>query len=387
MSRVLAVALAFACAAALVAQTPAQRPTANVPDDVQVRPIQPPAHPLPPESATARIRKFSFIAYGDVRSPGPSRPGDPAADGRTVQAAHTAVVDAMLATVQRMANTDLPVRFVVFSGDAVLYGPNGAMLNVSYIPVAERITVAGGLPLFFAPGNHDLTARPLGDAERNHGLRNTLSAVSKLIPPEGSPRRLSGYATYAFGYGNSFFVLFDSNIASDQKQFEWVRTQLEGIDRRRYHQVFAVFHHPPFDSGQYGGKPQPTSQAVRDLYLPLFRKHHVRMTIAGHDHLLDHFVERYEDGGREYRMDHLVSGGGGAPTYVYTDEPELDSYLKANASQHVRIEHIVKPGAVIEENPHHFVLIRVDGDDVSLEPIASNNAPFQPYGRQRLELK
>ena len=58
-----------------------------------------------------------------------------------------------------------------------------------------------------------------------------------------------------------------------------------------------------------------------------FRKHHVRMTIGGHDHLLDHFVERYDDERRTYRMDHIVSGGGGAPTYTYRGEPDLQAYL------------------------------------------------------------
>jgi hypothetical protein len=378
-------AVALLCAAAMLAQTPTQ--PGNVPDNVAVRPIEPPAHPLPQESESARITKFWFIAYGDTRSGRPARAGEPAPDGSVVQVEHSAVVDAMLATARRLAGTNFPVRFVVSSGDAVLYGPNGTMWNVSYIPIIERITRAG-LPFFYAPGNHDMTARPPGDPDRERGLRNTLDAMSRLMPPAGSPRRLDGYVTSSFGYGNAFFILFDSNIAADRKQLAWVTQQLEGLDRRRYHHVFAVFHHPPFDSGQYGGpKPQATSQAVRDLYLPLFRKHHVRMTIAGHDHRLDHFVEHYVDGGRTYRMDHVVSGGGGAPNYVYTAEPELESYIKANSDQHVRIDHLIKPGFTIEENPHHFLLIRVDGDKVSLEPIASNHVLYKPYGRQRLELK
>ena len=31
--------------------------------------------------------------------------------------------------------------------------------------------------------------------------------------------------------------------------------------------------------------------------MPVFRKHHVRMTLTGHDHLMDHWVERYEEDG------------------------------------------------------------------------------------------
>jgi 3',5'-cyclic AMP phosphodiesterase CpdA len=293
----------------------------------------------------------------------------------------------MLARAKQLASTGYPVRFVVSSGDAVQYGPNGAMWNVSYVPIIERLTRQGGLPFFSAPGNHDLTARPPGDPERERGLRNTLAAMARLMPPDDSPRRLAGYATYAFGYGNAFFLMIDSNIAGDQKQLGWITGQLEGLDHSRYRHIFAVFHHPPFDSGQYGGPvPQPVSAAMRANYLPLFRKHHVRMTLCGHDHLLDYYIERYEDRGRAYRMDHLVSGGGGAPTYVYRGEPDLPEYEAVNAAQKVRVEHLIKPGATIADNPHHFVVIRVDGDHVSLEVDAPDNATFKPFGRTRLEI-
>jgi hypothetical protein len=110
------------------------------------------------------------------------------------------------------------------------------------------------------------------------------------------------------------------------------------------------------------------------------------MTITGHDHLLDHFVERYDDGGRTYRMDHIVSGGGGAPTYTYRGEPDLQPYLSANASQNVRIEHLFKPGALVEDNPHHFLILRVDGDRLSLEVVGTGRAPYLPYGRQPVDL-
>ena len=385
MRKVVLLTLAVCAAASIVSQPSAQQGTA---DDVQVKPIDPPAHPLPAEAETARIKRFSFFAYGDTRSPGPQRGSEePPLDGRVVQGPHSAVVDAMIATAQQLASSRFPVRFVVSSGDAVLYGPTGKMWNVSYVPVIDRLIHQTGLPFFFAPGNHDTTTRPAGDPEREHGIRNMFSAMSKLMPPDGSPRRLAGYPTFSFGYGNSFFVLLDSDIATDQKQLGWITGQLEALDRSRYRNIFAIFHHPPFDSGQYGADVlQAQSAAIRTLYLPLFQKHHVRMTIAGHDHLLDHFVERYEDRGRTYRMDHLVSGGGGAPTYVYRGDQDLQAYLAANAARKVRIEHLIKPGPAISDNPHHFVVIRVDGEHVSLEVVATGTTSFMPYGKQRIDL-
>jgi hypothetical protein len=56
------------------------------------------------------------------------------------------------------------------------------------------------------------SATDLADPRRVQGLRNYFAANARLIPPEGSPRRLNGYPTYSFGFGNTFFIAFDSAI-------------------------------------------------------------------------------------------------------------------------------------------------------------------------------
>src|SRR5215471_11299643 len=102
-----------------------------------VRPIEPPAKPLPTEAASAGITRFSFIAYGDTRSSGtPNVPGD----GDIVQPEHSRLVDRMLATVEKRASSPFPIRFVLQSGDAVLRGQEGNMWNVSFSPIIERLT-------------------------------------------------------------------------------------------------------------------------------------------------------------------------------------------------------------------------------------------------------
>jgi calcineurin-like phosphoesterase family protein len=358
---------------------PVQRPlTAGQPPIVPVRAIEPPKTPLPAEADSATVTRFSFIAYGDTRG---------ANDGVQLHREHQAVVEGMIARAKALASTPFPVKFVVQSGDAVLNGRDGNMWNISFVPVIEELTRTSDIPYFFSVGNHDVTTLPLGDPQRALGLKNSLDAMAKLIPAEGSPRRLNGYLTYAFGFGNTFFIVLDSNIASDQAQLAWVTKQLEGLDRGRYHHVFAVFHHPPFSSGPHGGDIiEPQTEAIRALYMPLFRKHHVRGTFTGHDHFLDHWVERYTDGGREYRMDDVLSGGGGAPTYTYKGEPNLKAYLENGAAQHVRVEHLIRPGATAAENPNHFIVIQVDGDKLSLEVIGIGAPSYRPYGKIRLDL-
>jgi hypothetical protein len=377
--------------AVVMAQPPAVQAPAVPAIWVPVRPIEPPATPLASETASAGVTRFSFFAYGDTRSSGVlGVPGD----GDVIHPEHTRVVDRMLVKARESAATPFPVKFVLQSGDAVLRGINGSMWNVSFTPIIERLTKGANIPYFFSVGNHDVTGMPPGDPQRALGLHNTLTVMSKLMPPEGSPRRLSGYPTYAFGYGNAFFIALDSNIASDAIQFAWVADQLEHLDRARYHHIVAFFHHPPFSSGPHGGasaapvpgpgqkapdRLEPQTVAIRTMYVPLFRKHHVALIVAGHDHLYDHFVEHYVDKDVTYRMDSLVTGGGGAPIYPYVGEPDLRGYIAANAADGVRVDHLMKPGSTPEENPHHFVVVQVDGDRLSLEVIGTGPTPYTPY--------
>jgi hypothetical protein len=351
----------------------------QTPDTSVVVPITPPRTPFPTEDATRNIAKFSFIAYGDTRG---------ALDGTVVQYEHSLTVATMLRTIRARATTADPIKFVVQSGDAVLNGGSANQLTVSYVPVINQLTGAD-IPYFLAVGNHDVTSTmSLTDTNRMKGLKNYLAANARLIPADGSPRRLAGYPTYAFGYGNTFVVLFDSNIADDPTQLDWVRRQLEGLDRRRYVNVVAVYHHPAFSSGPHGGsRIEPQAAALRTLYMPLFRKHHVRLLLTGHEHLFEHWVERYTDGTGPHRIDEVVSGGGGAPLYGYQGEPDLRQYESDNASMQVHLEHLVKPEVDPGANPHHFVVVHVDGTKITLEVVGVYwGAGFQPYRSSTVQI-
>jgi hypothetical protein len=350
-----------------------QSPSDSVPG---VDAIAVPRGGLPPESATSKIRRFSFVVYGDTRN---------SHDGTIPQEMHGLLVTSLLARAASLAKGPDPVRFVVSSGDAVANGQKPEQLNVSFVPVINRITAAG-IPFFFAAGNHDLTgAQDLRNAQRAAGLANLLAANRLLMPPDGSPRRLRGYPTYAFGYGNTFVVVFDSNIAGDSTQYRWVKSQLESLDRKRYVNIVMVFHHPVFSSGPHGGRTvEASALALRQLYMPLFRAHHVKLLLAGHEHLFEHWVERYRDSSGIHRMDEIVSGGGGAPLYAYSAEPDLTSYLAGAASERVAVEHLVKPGADSTGNPHHFLVVHVDGEKLSVEVVGvAWGAAFAPYGAGR----
>jgi hypothetical protein len=355
------------------------RPSVQTESLKTLKPIEPPRNPLPSEAASAGVTRFSFIAYGDTRQE---------IDGREVHHRHEQVIDAIEKKIAALAPGAFPVRFVIQSGDAVTYGPN-ADAWPPFTALIDRLTRDTAVSYFFAVGNHDVTGRRIGDPERERGLRNSLAVFQNVIPPDESPRRLPGYSTYSVAYGNTFLIVFDSNIADDPTQLTWVTRQLEEVDSRRYRHVIAAFHHPPLSSGPHGGDVvEPWTDAVRRLYLPLFRRHHVNLTVTGHEHLLDHFVEWYDDASGRHRMDHVVSGGGGAPTYTYKAEPDLDVYVAAAAPQRVRIDHLLRPSRSIDGNPLHFVVFRVDGDHLSLEVVGVDAGPdiYMPYERPRIQL-
>lgn len=187
--------LAFVVIALFVFGLAPSRLAAQAPEQESITPIKPPATPLPDEAASAGVTKFTFFAYGDTRG---------RLDGTAIQYDHSLIVDSMLAQIKKLQNTDYPVRFILQSGDAVAHGQNAKEWNVSFVPLIDRLTVEGGVSYFLAPGNHDVTNAPAADAsKRQLPLKNYLDAVSALIPPNGSPHRLSGYPTYSFAYGNT----------------------------------------------------------------------------------------------------------------------------------------------------------------------------------------
>ena len=338
-----------------------------------ITPSLPPRTPLPSEAASAGITRFSFIAYGDTRG---------RHDGIQIQSEHQLVIESMLATIAQAKTAADSIRFVLQSGDAVVDGSIAQQLNVSYIPLIDRLTQEGNVPYFLAVGNHDVgSAKETQNARRAKGLANYFATNSRLIPVDGSPRRLNGYPVYAFGYGNTFVLALDSNIPEDSTQLVWAESQLAGLDRTRYVNVVALYHHPAFSSGMHGG-PQLEYQAsaVRNKWMPLFRKYNVRLLLTGHEHLFEHWVERYKDETGPHRIDQIVSGGGGAPLYGYVGEPDLTDYRRAGTSQSVSVEHLVKPSQDPGANPFHYLVVHVDGDNVSVEVVGVDwGRGFSPY--------
>jgi hypothetical protein len=264
----------------------------------------------------------------------------------------------------------------------VVNGRDPSQWNESFTELICRLTDEAGLPYFLAPGNHDVTgSRNISAPQRQLGLANFMQATGGLRGAAGT-HVLTGYPSLAFGYGNTYVLALDSNIADDSIQLAWATAHLAGLDHKRYQHIVAFFHNPPFSSGPHGSiTVEPATAIVREKWLPLFRRHGVTLIFTGHEHFFEHWTERYRDAtGKWRRTDQFVTGGGGAPLYRYLGEPDLRPYLAAGAADSVRLEHVVRPGPDPGDNPYHYMLVTVAGEDVSVEVFSVDwGKGWQPY--------
>ena len=177
-------------------------------------------------------------------------------------------------------------------------------------------------PAYAVLGNHDYQRWPESkvDAELEY---------AKTGRPGGSPTRWTMPARwYRFEFPAKdpriTFIALDSNMPradgkengrdftltpqQQAEQLAWLEVELK---RPRTTPFLAVIaHHPVYSDGPHGDHPV----LIRD-WDPLFRKYHVDIFMAGHDHDMQHL----EFAGHPTSF--FLSGGGGADLYSLKIEP------------------------------------------------------------------
>ena len=93
--------------------------------------------------------------------------------------------------------------------------------------------------------------------------------------PRNGPEQVEAERAYAFEYSNALFVILDSNL-KPETQTAWLDQQL-GQSKATW--KFVAYHHPAYSSA-----PNRDNKSVRELWGPLFDKHHVDLALQGHDH-------------------------------------------------------------------------------------------------------
>ena len=157
----------------------------------------------------------------------------------------------------------------------------------------------------------------LDDWEGFFAIEDTLLHEVPLMPSYGNHEAILGFPyytgywhlensyhdeelDYAFTYGNSAWVVLDSNSLPDAERLAWIEDQLKQAAGARY--LFVAFHHPVFSFSKH----VPNSK-WRELMHPIFLEHNVSVVFNGHNHCYEHFV--VDD------LHYIVTGGGGAPLY------------------------------------------------------------------------
>lgn len=191
---------------------------------------------------------------------------------------------------------------------------------------------------FFAPYRNLIKTVPIYPVLGNHDVRkgNGAAFLETFHPPLGTPGSTKRY--YSFDRGNAHFVALDSELyygdggASPDEQKAFLEEDLAAT-RKRWR--IAYLHRSPYSSSRHGG-----DENVRKDLEPLFVKHGVDLVFGGHDHV-------YERTLPIMGVTYVVSGGGGRRLYPAGRSASTASSVSA----------------------HHAVLVRVDGEHLSLEAV------------------
>lgn len=222
-------------------------------------------------TAAPKSQPFKFIAYGD---------------NRTNAEAHASVLARM-----KPFHPD----FVLQSGDMVENGEREELWTIFFNTAQEFMK---DVPYYPALGNHERNGAPYFkyfDAPRN----------------------------YSFDYGNTHFVVLDSNTAeADQPaQDAWLKKDLAAHQDATWRVV--SFHHNLYTCVKMPAR-RVASKVLRARWEPIFLANKVQIVITGHDHTYQH----HEANGITY----LVSGGGGAPLYQVSIDDETPFTKKAKSA-------------------------------------------------------
>lgn len=187
----------------------------------------------------------------------------------------------------------------------------------------EKTIAACRVPYFSAPGNHDIS-----------------DALSERLWQERM-----GPTYYAFSYGNTRFLVLDSEEvdALDQiseKQFAWLKHEIETA---RATNILLFLHQPYFTSYEDPGKTDEAMAGRWKRMAELFRGHPVRAVFAGHEH-------GYRDFGVRDGVHYVICaggarfGGGGVP------EGRFNHYLWVRVRGDQVNWAVMRPGSVLPED-------------------------------------
>ncbi|HLA99239.1 MAG TPA: metallophosphoesterase [Anaerolineales bacterium] len=205
--------------------------------------------------------------------------------------------------------------FVLHTGDLVESGPCNACWDEFFRIEAPLLRTT---PFYPTLGNHEDDQSPIGGTH-----------YFDIFHLPGNER------WYAFDYGNARFISLKADgyplnlYYPQQEQLDWLETQLAENDKTW---TFVFFHW-----GVYTARGEDFLETgMRSRLVPLFERYGVRAVFMGHNHGYERVLAN--------DITYITTAGGGAGLY------ELRQ---------------AEPGSQMEARAYHFVLLEMNGEDLT----------------------
>jgi len=210
------------------------------------------------------------------------------------------VNDAVLSGIVSQVLADSPA-FVMFPGDLVTGSSDAVTLTTQlnhWRDVMDPLYASGmyGAGVFAGPGNHEI---------RNAASEPVWQTIFSDLPASGPAGET--YMTYSLDYGNSHFIMLDTNRDGNHHTVNqaWLAADLAATTAEH---IFVFGHEPAYPAGPHVGSSLDAYPAERDAFWDLLADYDVDAYFAGHEHLYNYVMV---DG-----IHQIIDGTCGAPVYT-----------------------------------------------------------------------
>ena len=209
--------------------------------------------------------KFSFVAIGDAETYGSKR-------GYKKE----------LSKVLEKAEDERP-DFMLFTGDLITATGDPEKKIKGVIDLIKKYHNN----YYIAFGKHDLECG-----------RVCVEKWKEVMFGQKIEKDDPGNMFHSFNFENTHFILLSTDWPQkhsiDQAQFDWLKQDLEGIDRTKIKNIIVVQHVPPITFFYKSAKDchdMSCDEAMQNKLLNLYKEHKVDLVLSGHEHAFDHKVK------------------------------------------------------------------------------------------------